>query len=345
MAIPSTGQHVRGAPAPRQLPVEVGWGLAYEALIGLGMFIGSEAQHTYEVGDAWFQSVRRRASTQLREAGRRLVGNEGYGLTGLTGMAHETGGRSVASLVALIRKDRSKRTKWALLHCETSLRDAIQRGDAAARRTFLKRMHKGSREAAERVLQGDPQAIAMQTADLLEQWDGEIFSELGPPLEGELKASAQSIARLARQLPTDRLIVKATRGVEYRPEPWINQIVLLPTVLNRPWVDITEEGSTKYFFYPASADSAVPDVQLVEIYKALGDETRLRILRLLAGGETSLTDIAEKLGLAKSTIHGHMVILRMAGLTRSLVGGGESKGRYVLNERPDLNSLLDAYLK
>jgi len=57
---------------------------------------------------------------------------------------------------------------------------------------------------------------------------------------------------------------------------------------------------------------------------------------------TSLTDIVDRLGLAKSTVHGHMVILRTAGLTRSVVGDGV-KGQ-VLNERPDLNSLLDTFL-
>ena len=137
--------------------------------------------------------------------------------------------------------------------------------------------------------------------------------------------------------------MKVTHGVEYRPEPWIDSVVLVPSILNRPWVDILEFHSTKYFIYPASPDSVAPDVELVEVYKALGDETRLRILRLMSSGITSLTDLAEKLGLAKSTVHGHMVILRMAGLTRSVVGG-EGKG-YVLNERPDLNSLLDSYLR
>jgi DNA-binding transcriptional ArsR family regulator len=118
--------------------------------------------------------------------------------------------------------------------------------------------------------------------------------------------------------------------------------VLIPTVLNRPWVDIAEHRGSKFFFFPATAD-ATPDAELVLVYKALGDETRLRILRLLSGGESSLSDIAERLSLAKSTVHQHMVVLRQAGLTRSLVGTGV-KG-YVLTERPDLNSLLDTYLK
>ena len=344
MAISSRAQRVRGVPAPRQPAVAVDYGLGYEGLIGLALFIGGEVDSSYELGEAWFRTLRRRASPALRTAARKLVGKEGYGLVGLTGLVHSSGGkRTLADLVARLRKDRFNETKRALLHCEPQQADALLRGDPAATKQYLEHLSPHSRGLGLRALRSDGHALASEVADLLELWDREIFAEMGPTLEADLEASAQAARRLSRQLPADRLIVKMTRGVEYRPEPWIDSVVLVPSILSRPWVDITEYKSTKFFYYPASADTSTPDVELVEVYKALGDETRLRILRLISEGVVSLTDLAEKLGLAKSTVHGHMVILRMAGLTRSVVGG-EGKG-YVLNERPDLNSLLDAYLK
>ncbi|TME08595.1 MAG: winged helix-turn-helix transcriptional regulator [Chloroflexi bacterium] len=344
MAIPSRGQRVRGAPEPRQLPVTVDWGLAYEALVGLALFIGGETESTYEVGESWFRSVRRRGSVKLRESARSVAGKDGHILVGLAGLVRGSGGRSVADLVSRLRQESSSDVKRIFLaHSEPQHRDAILRGDRDPRREFLKDLSPGFRQVAKRALETEPRTLARRMADVIERWDEEIFSELGGPLKPDLEASAQSARRLSRQLPTDRLIVKVTHGVEYRPEPWIDSVVLVPSILNRPWVDILEFHSTKYFIYPASPDSVAPDVELVEVYKALGDETRLRILRLMSSGITSLTDLAEKLGLAKSTVHGHMVILRMAGLTRSVVGG-EGKG-YVLNERPDLNSLLDSYLR
>jgi DNA-binding transcriptional ArsR family regulator len=313
-------------------------------LIGLALFIGGEAESTYELGEAWFKSLRRKASPELRAAARKLAGKNGYALVGLAGLVHGSGGkRTVADLLKRLRMDRSNDTKRALLHCEPQQVDALLRGDAAAKKQYLEHLSPHSRELGLRALRSDGHALASEVADLLELWNREIFSELGPTLEADLEASALAARRLSRQLPADRLIVKMTRGVEYRPEPWIDSVVLVPSILNRPWVDITEYKSTKFFFYPASADTSTPDVELVEVYKALGDETRLRILRLMSEGVVSLTDLAEKLGLAKSTVHGHMVILRTAGLTRSVVGG-EGKG-YVLNDRPDLNSLLDSYLK
>lgn len=344
MAIPSTAQRVRGAPAPRQLPVSAEWGLAYEALIGLAMFIGGEDEHSYEVGPGWFKKVRQMASAELLQAGRKLFGKEGFGLIGLTGLARESGGRSVAALVSQLGGEGADEVKWSLFHSTPSLRSQVQAKDPAAIQKLLKHLHtKAARDVVLQLIEADPQQVAEDTADLLERWDREVFSRIGPPLESDLKASAQSVGRLARQLPWDRLVIRATRGVEYRPEPWIDSVVMLPTVLGRPWVDISEYKGTKFFYYPASREAATPDVQLVEVYKALGDETRLRILRLLSGGESNLTEIAQKLGLAKSTVHGHMRILRVAGLTRSVVGD-EGKG-YVLNDRPDLNSLLDSYLK
>ena len=330
-------------PALRELPVEVEWGLAYEALVGLGLFIGGETEQTYEVGEEWFRSVRRRASADLKQAARRFSGKNGFWLTGLVGLVRETGARDVSALVARIRRDRTGVTREAVLHCEPRLRAAILNGDPQARSEYLKRHSPRHRPFVKRTLEADPREVAREVADLIEQWNTEVFSELGPPLADALEASAVSARRLARQLPSDRLIVKVTRGIEYVQEPWIDSVVLVPSVLNRPWVDITEVGSAKFFIYPASPNATAPDVELVELYKALGDETRLRSLRLMATGVTGLTEIAEKLGLAKSTVHGHMVILRTAGLTRSLVGV-EGK-RYALNHRPDLNSLLDSYLK
>jgi DNA-binding transcriptional ArsR family regulator len=343
MAIPLRTQRVRGIPAPRQPAVAVDWGLAYESLIGLALFIGGEPENTYEVGPAWFKSVRRKASPELRAMARAVAGTEGYGVVGLAGLARETGGRRVADLVSRLRADHTGEVKSALLHCEPQMREALLAGDEAAKREFLKRHPGHARGFLKHVLDVDSRELATSSADLVERWDREVFSEIGPPLEGELKASAQSVTRLSHQLPAERLVVKVTRGVEYRTEPWIDEVVLVPSVLNRPWVDITEHGASKYLFYPASRDAAAPDVELVEVYKALGDETRLRILRVMSTGVTSLSEIAEKLGLAKSTVHGHLVVLRIAGLTRSIVGG-EGKG-YELNDRPDLNSLLDSYLK
>jgi DNA-binding transcriptional ArsR family regulator len=343
MAIPTRLRPTQPAPSVKAPKLEVDWGLAYEALVGLGMFIGGEAESSYEVGPAWFKGARQNASTELRDQLRAFKGC-GHILNGLAGLVRETEGRSVARLVARLRADRVGEVQRVLLGHDRSkvdLVDAALRGDAAAKRQFLLQSH--SRSAEKRILESDPRQLAMKVADLVELWNRDVFAEMGPSLEPGLRDSWRSVTRLKEHLPIERLIIRATRGVEYRIESWIHTVVLIPSLLNRPWVDLAEHRGAKIIFYPAVSTGEGSDSQLAEIYKALGDETRLRILRLMSSGTTSLTEMAEKLGLAKSTIHGHLVVLRGAGITRSVVGAG-GKG-YVLNDRPDLNALFDSFLK
>ncbi len=79
------------------------------------------------------------------------------------------------------------------------------------------------------------------------------------------------------------------------------------------------------------------------LYKALGDERRLRMLSILNEGDAGLMEIAERVDLAKSTTHHHLRILRSAGLVRVTVGENKS---YSLRREgvPEAARLLDAYL-
>ena len=54
-----------------------------------------------------------------------------------------------------------------------------------------------------------------------------------------------------------------------------------------------------------------------QLFKALGDNTRLRILALLFSGELCVCDIKETLNLPQSTVSRHLSYLRNAGLVKS----------------------------
>ena len=51
----------------------------------------------------------------------------------------------------------------------------------------------------------------------------------------------------------------------------------------------------------------------VQLFKALSDETRLRIMALLFDGELCVCDLMEVLGLPQSTVSRHLAYLRNAG--------------------------------
>jgi len=64
--------------------------------------------------------------------------------------------------------------------------------------------------------------------------------------------------------------------------------------------------------------------QLQEIFKALSDETRLRILKLLEEGESCVCELMQVLEMPQSTISRHMNVLRRAGLVK-----GRRDGKWV----------------
>jgi len=54
-----------------------------------------------------------------------------------------------------------------------------------------------------------------------------------------------------------------------------------------------------------------------EVYKALADPTRRRILELLREREMSAGELADQFDLAKPTLSGHFAVLRAADLVQS----------------------------
>lgn len=65
--------------------------------------------------------------------------------------------------------------------------------------------------------------------------------------------------------------------------------------------------------------------EAVKIFKALSDETRLKILAYLQDGELCVCDIIDALGKPQSTVSHHLFLLQTAGLIKS-----RKQGRWVL---------------
>ncbi len=57
--------------------------------------------------------------------------------------------------------------------------------------------------------------------------------------------------------------------------------------------------------------------ELVKIFKALGDETRLKIIKLLFEGEKCVCEIVEKISKSQPTISIHLAKLEEAGIVSS----------------------------
>lgn len=74
----------------------------------------------------------------------------------------------------------------------------------------------------------------------------------------------------------------------------------------------------------ATLDSAPPSTVLLDVFQALGDENRLRIIEVLQGGERCVCDLQSSLDLGQSLLSHHLRVLREARLVRS-----RREGRWV----------------
>ena len=75
------------------------------------------------------------------------------------------------------------------------------------------------------------------------------------------------------------------------------------------------------------------------LFRSLADATRLAILQHLALGEHRVVELTEHLGLAQSTISGHVACLRDCGLVRARADG---RSTFYSLAHPELLDLLRA---
>lgn len=135
-----------------------------------------------------------------------------------------------------------------------------------------------------------------------------------------LQTDFERKSKMVDKIPPEELVEWATGGISYSPEPSINNVLLIPQYIYRPWNIEADIEGTKVFYYPVANESITPNDPytpnnfLVLKHKALGDEVRLRIVKLLSEQDRTLQEVTEQLNVGKSTIHHHLKILRAAKL-------------------------------
>ncbi len=333
---------------------------AYELILSiLAAFDGDETD-TRDLGQDWVADVLARAGDDLVERVRRVSGSSWDTFPHLAGLVHDT--PSPQTVPAFLDHLRQTDELELLLHLVQFYTRDVRRmtppaviraavaGDSEARAAFLRTSYPewddwGNYLAS--ILDQDAAALKAELIEVLELWAERVWNPESLTIMPILERDAAAKRELLSTLPLDRFIPVATNGVEFSPRPGIERIVLTPSFVNRPLVTYYEFGDTMLIAYPVAdesvtAETDAPPLRLVRLSKALGDEKRLRILRALADGEKGLMELAEMFGVAKTTMHHHLIVLRSAGLISATVGAK----RYRLRDEavPDVGMLLHTYL-
>lgn len=183
--------------------------------------------------------------------------------------------------------------------------------------------------------------------EVMSEWYEAVIIPDIKEIEQILQLDFESKNHMRGKLSPEELVQWATGGVNYLPEPGIHEVLLIPQYVYRPWNIEADLENTKIFYYPVANESLSPDDKyapnnfLVQKYKALGDEVRLKIVKLLSERDHSLQSLTEYLNVGKTTIHHHLKILRSAKIIKM------ENMKYVLNGNAlnIIHNELDQYMK
>jgi DNA-binding transcriptional ArsR family regulator len=200
----------------------------------------------------------------------------------------------------------------------TSLVERALDGDASVLPAIAEILPDWKREARIEILREPEQSVA-DLVMVLGWWE-KAFTPIEARITDILDRDYELRAADRETLAPVDLIERTTGGIRWLPESGIRRVILAPTYFSRPYNFLMNAADWRFFGYPVSDDAleatdplAAPQ-SVVRLHRALGDETRLRILKLLAGRDLYLTEIAQQLELSKPTIKHHLALLRSAGL-------------------------------
>jgi biotin operon repressor len=166
--------------------------------------------------------------------------------------------------------------------------------------------------------------------EVMTLWFKEVISSELELTNQILLTDYESKKKMLEKMSPEELVQWATGGIDYLPEPSVYKVLLIPQYVYRPWTIEADIENTKVFYYPIANESLsqndkyMPNNFLVLKHKALGDETRLRIVKMLSENNHSLQELTEQLDMGKTTIHHHLKILRAAKLVEI------NEGKYCL---------------
>jgi DNA-binding transcriptional ArsR family regulator len=339
------------------LAVEIDASEAAELLLSIATVLVDEDRDTYEISAARIDEIRAAAPPELLRQAAELLPD-----------------KTSALLLGLVYTTPKPRTATAFLE-HLAATDPVEirlhllgyyvRGHHVTDPETIRRAAEGDAEAIRVLVEAageyvDPekrstigQAVLTQPADgkralldLLTGWYEHVLPLIAPADPTLAERDAEAKRELVKATPPEQVVERLAPGLQWVPGPDIDRAVLFPAYSPRPWVYMSEYKRVKIFCYPITLDRdrTAPDdpTELVRIYKALGDERRLKLLKLLQTGPISLTDAAREVGLAKSTTHHHLAILRQAGFVLIQEGDDTYKLRPDLQPQPD--ALLQQYL-
>ena len=354
--------------APRRIPIEIEGSISHEVILTIwSVFSPKETGSGQDLGKEWSEKIAAATPEDLREELVTLGGPWFYVWLSISSFLlsapHPHDPDRMFDWLDSVDEMRLRR--WILSHMshknDQALIEQGANGDLDALTQLMDHDHddpekqKGAEDMVEfandvMYTEGLPQRYA--TA--LKRFREEVFTEYEEEFGGAISRAAAARRAAPARGSAVEVIEEVTSGIAFDIPLGVTRVVLVPSVVTRPLSLIDGSRGNLVVYYAVAdefinGDPEAPPSWLVRMFKALSDEKRLRILRRLGEGETTLDELTEMLSLSKSTVHHHIGQLRAAGLIRVHMANDEQKSKhryYTLREQSltDARAFLDTYL-
>jgi DNA-binding transcriptional ArsR family regulator len=347
---------------PRRIPIDIEGSVTYEIPLTIwSVFNPKETGTTGELGEGWAEKVKEATPPDLTAELEELGGPWAHAWLAISGLLlsaphpHDPG--RVYAWLRTLGEQRLRR--WLLGYStandDQALIEQASEGDVAAATQLLA---ENDREKTEMVAFVEwavvTDGLPARYATALERFRGEVFAEYEEEFAGAIGRAAAARRAIPVRGSAKDVVEEVTSGIDFDIPLGTSRVVLVPSVLTRPLSLIDGHRGTLMVYYGIAdefvdGDPEAPPSWLVRTYKALGDERRLRIMRRLGESPASLDDLADLLGLSKSTVHHHLSLLRGAGLVRVHVPADKTSHTKSYSVRAqslsDANGFLETYLR
>ncbi len=307
----------------RELRVRIDPSPAYDFMACLYL-LGDNDSLEFDVPRKWIDRARHALGAGLRADLNLLFPPRGRSIA-LVGVLEHTPGLSVRAFIKKVTSTPPE-TLVELMLAETladrqalPLLRAAMGGTERAIEAFLEATHTEiDRRPLRALLSHFPAEIKARLLRLLREGYTRVYAAEESRVLPLLERDVSALARRSTTATASELVEHATGGFIIGPDAGLAGVVLAPTYFFRPYNLITAYRGIRVFIYPIEASTTrdTPPPELVRFYKALGDETRLKILRLLAVREMYLQGLAKALGVTHVTALHHMAVLRAAHLVQ-----------------------------
>jgi len=351
------------AGAPLEPPrVSVCMGSSFELLAALWAFLDESHRPVYEISSDWLRAATDRLGADAR-AVRRVASGSLRFWDHVLGLAIEAGPPfEVDGLLDLVERIDPDQLRLHLLgrynRPVTSVFsddriEAAASGDAAEQRAFRRSVFPEEdawQRAVRHLFRTDPEAIRGELLHTLRLWNERVWLPESGRILPVLEREDASSRRLAGRLRPMELIDQLTDSMRWAMVARLTDVLLAPSYVSRPIVFYVEHREQTLILYPVSdtsveGDAFGPPARLVRLAKALADDGRLRVLHALREREMTVREIAEHVGVPRTSMFHHILILRDAGLVRA-VPSDRNQTRFELrvDAIPDIGELLEQFL-